>query len=42
MMIITPNSMRSGLLLRGPGMGALGPYWETPPPKDCCPNRGEG
>jgi hypothetical protein len=33
-MITTPSNIRSGFLLRGLGIGGLGPYCGTPPPKD--------
>jgi hypothetical protein len=41
-MIKTPSNMRSGFLLRGAGIGGVGPYCGTPPPKDGGPNRALG
>jgi hypothetical protein len=41
-MMITSNKNRSGFLLRGAGIGGVGPYRGTPPPKDCRPKLGGG
>jgi hypothetical protein len=41
-MIVTNAMNRSGFLRRGAGIGGVGPYCGTPPPKEGGPKREAG